>query len=506
VNTGGYWSSENSSGDYSRIGPQLAQWSLGGLFEYGLHTTYLAQLDRATAALAAFYVQKFGWSAATARPLARDALTQAVSNGMGFYMYEPYPPQETELRRAILSRQPMERVRELDVDADSAAHMLDLAVTYPQALEYLLRKGANPDWANGFGKTALMYAAQHNQVESARVLLRHGASPNAATFIPTDSCQYNIETSGMTALHYAVRYASAALVDVLVDAGADVSREAVNWTTVPSTPLDWLRKYTGGTGETNSRLSAIDVQRLTRRLLPPSTAERERTAQRLVAQAGRDYRAGRFRAAIVGLDAALSAKPDDAAALELLQLAALRTGEPGRALQASSRLLPQLKDTTALANVRFNQGLACQGQGYGNETYCLTGALPYFLESWKLGHTPARQRQIDQTMASARPSLSCTVNAGSGKPWHLVAAWGKDFAGSDDVTLWRWRFYVRHGTDETIAASDISWATGSSPTGRRSPVLVERLDLGDFAVTVMEAGDAVSDDLRVRGQRCLIWR
>ena len=48
-------------------------------------------------------------------------------------------------------------------------------------LSKLLEEGVNPDIANAFGKTALMYSAQLNLPDAAELLLKYGADPKLTT-------------------------------------------------------------------------------------------------------------------------------------------------------------------------------------------------------------------------------------------------------------------------------------------------------------------------------------
>src|SRR5206468_2812775 len=174
-----------------------------------------------------------------------------------------------ELRKAILDHEPLETIRAiprtvatLDGDDDERNEsLLSTAVEYPEALAYLLERGANPNRANAFGKTPLMYAAQHNAFASAKLLLDHGANPSAATEQPKDTCYYSLQTTKVTALHYAVRYASTDLVSLLLDRGAAVFAKAVGYPYGASQlPLDWLRRYTGT--DAKERNPNIDAEKL----------------------------------------------------------------------------------------------------------------------------------------------------------------------------------------------------------------------------------------------------
>jgi ankyrin repeat protein len=55
---------------------------------------------------------------------------------------------------------------------------LHAAVYHPPAVQFLLEAGADQNIAGMDGNTALHYAASYNQLESARLLLEHGADPS----------------------------------------------------------------------------------------------------------------------------------------------------------------------------------------------------------------------------------------------------------------------------------------------------------------------------------------
>src|SRR5262249_46795309 len=66
---------------------------------------------------------------------------------------------------------------------------LFFALEHPNLVQLILDRGAPVDQPNHFGKTALMYAAHFNLQDTARVLLRAGANPNARTVAkPTIAC------------------------------------------------------------------------------------------------------------------------------------------------------------------------------------------------------------------------------------------------------------------------------------------------------------------------------
>ncbi|HFX6065138.1 TPA: ankyrin repeat domain-containing protein, partial [Klebsiella pneumoniae] len=180
-------------------------------------------------------------------------------------------PSDAPLRQAILDHRPMADIRAADRSRTGApdADLLNLAVKYPKALRYLLDRGANPNTANSFGKTPLMYAAQYNQIQSAKLLLRAGADINAKTVVPPNDCSVSLHTINVTALHYAVRYSSAPLIKLLLANGAAAFKAQPNgYTNVQplGTPLDWLYHYSQPGKRGNPRISPHDVPELAKAL------------------------------------------------------------------------------------------------------------------------------------------------------------------------------------------------------------------------------------------------
>lgn len=174
--------------------------------------------------LVAWYLRQ-GLDADTAAKAAKAGLFKVVfgaSCGDG----EPRP----SLRAMVLEQAPIDDVRAAlaaprdapEVTACAVHAGIDplplVAVQYPRALALLLEQKGAADTRNGFGKTALMTAAQVDAVEAARLLLDKGASVNATTWMQTGE---GLAHDGRSALMYAAGSGSLAMVKLLLERGAD---------------------------------------------------------------------------------------------------------------------------------------------------------------------------------------------------------------------------------------------------------------------------------------------
>jgi uncharacterized protein YecT (DUF1311 family) len=97
------------------------------------------------------------------------------------------------------------------------------AVEWPYGIDRLLAAGADPNQANGFGKTALMVAAHFDRPDSVRKLIKAGARVKPSTLQSTGVLFDVPKRTGRTALMYAAENASPATIKALLDAGADPS-------------------------------------------------------------------------------------------------------------------------------------------------------------------------------------------------------------------------------------------------------------------------------------------
>lgn len=133
------------------------------------------------------------------------------------------------------------------VDGESA---LIKASNRPEIISFLISKGAKLEEKTGFGKTALFYAVQFNNLESVKVLVKNGANLNASLIKEEDKGNdyeyYELKKAlGFNPLAYSMRYGSENLTKYLLEKGAslkEISMEAVK---------DWVQGDVDRFGEVN---------------------------------------------------------------------------------------------------------------------------------------------------------------------------------------------------------------------------------------------------------------
>lgn len=216
------------------------------------------------------YVEEFGSSAAEAEALADRAVTSLVRSGFSAYSGIGDPEQRVRQETlSLVSTASRIRARNLPVlepqtgqdaatDPSRYPDTMHFAVWNPRVIDDLVRIGFDVDGANGFGKTALMYAAQQDNVQALRALLRAGANVHATTTQGEDRCYHGLRRERVTALHYAVRYGSRRVVEALLDAGANPAATDSD----QKSAADWLDLY----GANNPNIDEPDISRLRTRL------------------------------------------------------------------------------------------------------------------------------------------------------------------------------------------------------------------------------------------------
>jgi ankyrin repeat protein len=111
-----------------------------------------------------------------------------------------------------------------------------------ECMRCMLEAGADVNRANEHnGETVLHFVAGGKNTESVRLLLDHGANPNARTKpgMKTYGLWRDARVRGETPLHRAAAWGSPDVIQMLLDAGADPTIRDAN----KDTPLSWASWY-----------------------------------------------------------------------------------------------------------------------------------------------------------------------------------------------------------------------------------------------------------------------
>lgn len=483
------WALRESATDESTYAidfDNLQSWSLKDITQKLAFDDYQKQLAITTKDLSQFYQKNYQWPATISDDMATRAMKAAISSGIRFYQYDqPSRPQKT-LITAITDRQPMSVIKPLADAPDALANInLSIAIYYPQALEMLLAKGGNSNQQNAFNKTLLMYAAQYNQLESAKILLSKGANPNLFTIIPDDTCNFTLSKSNMTALHYAVRYSSADFVKLLLKSGANPFASTSE--TTGGRPIDWLHKYTADNApEKNPNLNKENIAELEKLLSMPSADEVARQVLGFNLAAEQAFQKGNLDDAYGKSLLALGLDEKNERALSNLSLILIKQGKPNEALEASNKLITTGKDVNQIANAWFNYGLICEKStshhvSYNGHYYCEDGALYPYLQSFKTKPTSGRADKI-LNLIKEKKGIACEFAADKNGLITLIQHCGSN------------SFCVLHSKERTIDLDTFALLKQSheNPNDLNSPVkisavkpakIVESFPLGNYQLT-----------------------
>ena len=89
-------------------------------------------------------------------------------------------------------------------------------------IHHLINAGAEPNWMNPFGATALIYGASQEKSEAVAALLKRDADPNIS------------DNWGGTALHWAAHHNNKKMAQVLLDNNADANIKSAETKKTPS--------------------------------------------------------------------------------------------------------------------------------------------------------------------------------------------------------------------------------------------------------------------------------
>jgi uncharacterized protein len=249
--------SVGSGGGETALLRYFERWSYEGIYNHELHRVYLEELQAATEQLARHYEATFRYPAPRARQLARTATGFFLGRAAGSFpeksaagtkrmlqtarMVEAsletlkarLPGMsagevQTALNIALLKQRPaahisllVERAGQLNRGDEPP---LFFALRNASNVRFLLDRGADVNYPNRFGKTALYYAIGFNDRRMVELLLDRGAAVNHKYANPEKDdgmCIHRV-TSGRTPLMHAAQHADVAMLGLLLERGASL--------------------------------------------------------------------------------------------------------------------------------------------------------------------------------------------------------------------------------------------------------------------------------------------
>lgn len=457
---------------YERTSSYLENWSLKGSFEFDRYSKYLMSHKEFVPYLASFYASANQWDMKTAEMMAVFSTKQFVAETISTASNKTVS--NHEIREAILKKDLVldiiKKINEEDADVNS---LLDLMVGYPELLEAVFNKLnlQQNEPSNEFGKTALMYAVQQNQLHSVKILLEAGADPNMGTTRPPNNCEYNLKTFNMTPLHYAVRYASPEIISLLLKNGALTFAKAQNYNSYPmqeEMPIDWLRRYTGADSmEKNPNIPEEKLVEIESWLKPPTDEQAMALANNYVLKAEEYYQLSEIARAYRYISLANQLRPDDHRVLSDLALIALKNNKIDESMKASQKIISGDADTHTKAAAYFNQGLVCEqynnerqnsrGFYFDGKTYCGNdnyGVMRLYTEALSLERSPSRMEKI-KALFNQNIVNYCTIPNGKNNIkiyFQIDSARTKKSGNSKNQVI-----YVLHDSSVSISEADIGY-------------------------------------------------
>ena len=387
-------------------------WGYSGLWNYGKYQELLLAESVFEQELADYFQTEYSLDRASADELSTIAILSFLSRRFVTTIEDEYH----DLHRFLLDGGEVSELANFELPLEDKTSeyrgggdpILVYAINNPELVSALLDAGFDPDAGNRFLKTPLMYAAQFDDLDSAKVLLDRGAQINLST-TGFGSCDFTVHTSGNTALHYAARYSGLELVLTLLESGAHTAAQNNRGQTPHDYLLQDYESRSGGQGALNERLSMEDLELLIARLTPPTEDERRQLSlsENLLGESL--YQEQKFEEAIEHFRNAILLNSEDTRAKNNFAVTALKLGLYGESALYSQQVISSDGSDQVRAAAYFNMGLACEENekaensywasiSYGGDAFCRYGyresAFENFLRSYELYPTESRANKI----------------------------------------------------------------------------------------------------------------
>ena len=200
-------------------------WGYKDIWNYREYQTSRSHIEPAIQAVAEFLEQNFGVPHSQVAKEARRVVEDLTA---AWFLVPKYWDESigADVTQEAIIKGDVQAVRSFEKQLvaetiDQKGYLLAAVESLP-ITRILLEHGADPNKRNGFGKTALMYAAHMNRPDVMKELLEHKADVQAVTE-PIDEYDMRVEQSARTALMYAAENAHPAAMALLVKWGADIN-------------------------------------------------------------------------------------------------------------------------------------------------------------------------------------------------------------------------------------------------------------------------------------------
>ncbi len=243
----------------------LKIWSNKGIWNKRKYKQLIGVLDSVKKDLGRHYSERFKLDNITAQKYAQSVMEEYIDMYTGSYpgdavfedsVYSQFtsdnitiedienlmPLQQEDLDRAlrlaVITQQSSEVIKYLinngaNINSGDESAII-LAVDQPQLLKILIDAGGDVNYENCFGKTAIYYAIQYDELETAKILIAAGADINHETLSldvinswkrerPECNDCYNISVGNRTPLMYAWWQGSVDMIKLLFENKADPS-------------------------------------------------------------------------------------------------------------------------------------------------------------------------------------------------------------------------------------------------------------------------------------------
>lgn len=407
--------------NFNQLQESLLHWKSLGLWNHEIYSRYESHYSSAIKELSVFYQSEFGLkgkdASSASKALIQWALLQGLSGGIN-------KNSNFKLANAIMDNTSLDKIKLLYIDDYAGENgykesILSASIKRPEVINFLLHKGVSPNHQNVFGKTPLMYAVQYNQLDTVKHLLDSKADINTKTHIVDgwERCKYTIKRHNVTALHYAVRYSSYELIDLLIQSGAEIYAEDSD----DLTPLDWLTSDFA----VNNNLSLKEKESLNKKLAISILMLKE--AKKLNIKGEADYRSKEYNAAFEKFFKVAQIDKANVRALNNLSITALKVGKHGEAAKYAERVLRLSANDSELASAYYNYAKACEENrrerkidgylSYDGDYYCTYPVIYYYVKAFEHKPSKARAETIEKQMQMSEGFKwrhSCTKNMPTG--------------------------------------------------------------------------------------------